>query len=317
MTLIAMLPTGREVRRGTLARVDRPSADDIDRAARALGVEPVGWRSVTRADQTAASRWVATLPDGSTRFVRIAHTDDTASWIRDEHVFYALAGPLPFLPALLGWRDDGERPVLLLEDLSDAVWPPPWSKEGVDAVLACLREVADREPPRDLPDARNSQFALDAWPEVAADPGPFLALGLCSEDWLLRHLPILSTASAAARFDGDRLLHFDVRSDNLCLRDGRAVLIDWNFACIGNPVFDVAAWLPSLHAEGGPPPEEVLATTEEVAQMASLLAGNLGWRGARPDIPGAPHVRPLQRKQASIALPWAARALGLPPPLGG
>jgi len=293
----------------------RPSADDIERASRALKAEPVAWRAVTRGGQTAASRWVATLPDGSTRFVKIAHTDDTASWIRDEHLFYALAGPRPYLPAFLGWRDDGERPVLVLEDLSDAVWPPPWSDERVDSVLRCLREVAESEPPPDLPDARNSQFALDAWPEVAADPGPFLALGLCSAHWLKRHLPALSAASSAARFTGDRLLHFDVRSDNLCFRDGRVLLIDWNFACLGNPVFDVAAWLPSLHAESGPAPEQILDTTDEVAAIASLLAGYFGWRGAHPDIPEAPHVRPLQRRQASTALPWAARALGLPPPI--
>ncbi len=170
------------------------------------------------------------------------------------------------------------------------------------------------EPPPDLPDARNSRFALDAWPHVAADPAPFLSLGLCSATWLERHVPVLSAASAGAHVDGDRPLHFDVRSDNLCFRDGRAVLIDWNFACVGEPVFDVAAWLPSLHAEGGPPPEQVLETSDEVAAIASLLAGYFGWRGAHPGIPQAPHVRPLQRRQASTALPWAARALGLPPP---
>jgi hypothetical protein len=294
--------------------MDRPSEDDVERAARALRVEPVAWRPVTRGGQTAASRWVATLPDGSTRFVKIAHTADTASWIRDEHLFYALAGPRPYLPAFLGWRDDGERPALVLEDLSGAAWPPPWTGDRVDAVLRCLREVAESDPPPDLPDARNSQFALDAWPEVAADPEPFLRLGLCSGGWLERHLGTLSAASAAARFQGDRLLHFDVRSDNICLREGRALLIDWNFACLGNPVFDVAAWLPSLHAEGGPAPEQVLPTSEEVAGIASLLAGNFGWRGAQPDIAEAPHVRPLQRAQAATALPWAARALGLPPP---
>jgi thiamine kinase-like enzyme len=292
----------------------RPGPDDIERATRALKAEPVAWRSVMRGGQTAASRWVATLPDGTTRFVKIAHTDDTASWIRDEHLFYALAGSRPYLPAFLGWRDDADRPVLVLEDLSDAEWPPPWSAEGIDAVVRCLKEVAESEPPPDLPDARNSQFALDAWPQVAADPGPFLALGLCSEDWLGQHLQALSAASAEARFTGDRLLHFDVRSDNLCVRQGRALLIDWNFACVGNPVFDIAAWLPSLHAEGGPPPEQMLETTDEVAAIASLLAGNFGWRGAHADIPEAPHVRPLQRRQASTALPWAARALGLPPP---
>ena len=294
--------------------MEGPSAGDAERAGRAIGIEPVAWRPVTRGGQTAASRWVATLPDGSTRFVKIGASLDTASWVRDEHLFYSLAGPRPFLPAVLGWRDDGERPVLVLQDLSRAAWPPPWSSDRVEMVLRCLGEVAESEPPPDLPDARNSQFALDGWPEVTADPGPFLSLGLCSEAWLDRHLPTLALASSRARFDGDRLLHFDVRSDNVCFHDGRAVLIDWNFACLGNPVFDVAAWLPSLHAEGGPPPEQVLETTDEVAAMASLLAGNFGWRGTRPDIAEAPHVRPLQRRQAATALPWAARALGLPAP---
>ena len=183
--------------------MDHPGDDDVERAAGALGARPVAWRAVTRGGQTAASRWVATLPDGTTRFVKIAHTDDTASWIRDEHLFYARAGTRPYLPAFLGWRDDGERPVLVLEDLSAAVWPPPWSADGIDAVLRCLREVAGSDPPPDLPDARNSQFALDAWPEVAADPVPFLELGLCSEGWLETHLPALSAASASARFAGE------------------------------------------------------------------------------------------------------------------
>ena len=294
--------------------MEGPDAGDAARAARAIRAVPASWRPVTRRGQTAAARWVATLPDGSTRFVKIAHTDDTASWIRDEHLFYARAGRRSYLPELLGWDDDGERPALVLEDLSPASWPPPWSPDRVDAVVRCLLEVADSLPPPDLPDASNSQFSLDAWPEVAADPAPFLSLGLCSERWLLRHLPTLSAASAAASFQGDRLLHFDVRSDNLCFRGGRALLIDWNFACLGNPIFDIAAWLPSLHAEGGPEPEQLLETTDEVASMASLLAGNFGWRGARPDIPEAPHVRPLQRFQAATALPWAARALGLPSP---
>jgi len=46
-----------------------------------------------------------------------------------------------------------------------------------------------------------------------------------------------------------------------------------------------------------------------------VLAGYFAAHAARPDIPEAPHVRPLQRKQARTALPWAARALGLPTPM--
>ena len=84
----------------------------------------------------------------------------------------------------------------------------------------------------------------------------------------------LASASAAARIDGTATLHFDVRSDNLCIQDGRAILVDWNHACVGNPLLETAAWLPSLRAEGGPAEEEVPPPdTEGLPEVASLLAG--------------------------------------------
>ena len=52
---------------------------------------------------------------------------------------------------------------------------------------------------------------------------------------------------------GEAFLHLDVRSDNICIADGRAVLVDWNWASLGNPRVDLAFWLPSLSHEGGPP----------------------------------------------------------------
>ena len=48
--------------------------------------------------------------------------------------------------------------------------------------------------------------------------------------------------------------------------------------------------------------------------LAAWVAGYFCARAGLPDIPDAPHVRPLQRSQARTALPWAARALGLPSP---
>jgi hypothetical protein len=288
--------------------------EDAERVAAALSARPVAWERVDRGLQTAAGRWIVTTSDGRRAFVKIGWTLDTASWIRDEHLFYARMRGAPFVPALVGWFDDGERPVLALEDLSDAAWPPPWDRSRVERVMACLEEVAATTPPADLPSARSSQWGLDGWPEIARDPSRFLSLGRCSRAWLDRALPVLAEASSRARFDGAALLHFDVRSDNLCLRGDRAVLVDWNFACVGNPLFDVAAWLPSLHAEGGPEPETILPTTDEVAAIAALLAGNFAARAPRPEIPEAPHVRQLQRAQLATALPWAARALELPPP---
>ena len=182
----------------------------------------------------------------------------------------------------------------------------------MDAVLACLAEVAATPPPPDLPRAADSQFDFQGWIEIEDDPEPFLALGLCSSAWLDAALPILRFATEIAPLDGDALMHFDVRSDNLCIRDGRAVLIDWNFACVGNPLADVACWLPSLHAEGGPAPDEILP--EGAAELAALLRRLLR-RARRPARDPRGAARPHAPAPAGAdALPWAARALGLPPP---
>ena len=93
--------------------------------------------------------------------------------------------------------------------------------------------------------------------------------------------------------------------------DGRAIVIDWNHATVANPDVDLAFWLPSLHAEGGPPPEAVLP---DAPGLAAWVAGYFCANAGEPPVPDAPHVRPLQVSQARTALPWAARALGLPPP---
>ena len=109
---------------------------------------------------------------------------------------------------MLGWDDDGERPVIALEDLSDAHWPPPWTTEQVDAVLACLAEVAATPPPPDLPRAADSQFDFQGWIEIEDDPEPFLALGLCSSAWLdgrPAHPPVRHRDRPARRRRADAL----------------------------------------------------------------------------------------------------------------
>jgi len=88
------------------------------------------------------------------------------------------------------------------------------------------------------------------------------------------------------------------------------VFIDWNHACSANPRLDLGAWLPSLAWEGGPAPERILPDAPEVA---AWISGFFASRAGLPQIPDAPYVRKVQREQLSTALPWALRALGLPP----
>lgn len=293
----------------------QPEAADVERVSRALGATPVAWRAASGHGAPSHRRFVVDLPGGRSAFVKIAAFDYTAGWLREEFRAYAGLDGQPFLPRMLGWDDDGLAPALALEDLSEATWPPPWDAARIDAVLATLASVHATPPPEAVPPAVESQFGMDGWPDVAADPEPFLSLGLCSREWLLDHLSALADASAAAEIEGTSFLHFDVRSDNLCLRDGRAVLVDWNNACVGNALLDIASWLPSLEAEGGPAPHVILPDeTPGLPAIASLLAGYFCARAGLPAIPQAPHARPLQLMQSKTALPWAARSLDLPPP---
>jgi Phosphotransferase enzyme family len=293
-----------------------PSAADVERARRALGVAPVAWRDAPGHAAPSNRRSVVRLPDGSTAFIKIAALDYTAEWLRAERHAYELLDREPFLPRLLGWDDDGVAPLLAIEDLSHGRWPPPWDASSVDAVLSSLDAIHAVRPGAALPLAKESQFgATGGWERIAADPDPFLRLGMCSSAWLDFSVATLDAASRAARIDGEALLHFDVRSDNVSLVEGRAVLVDWNGACSGDPLLDTAAWLPSLEAEGGPPPEAILPDdTPGLPEMASLLAGFFGSRAGLSPIPQAPHARPLQLMQTRTALPWAARLLGLPAP---
>jgi hypothetical protein len=88
------------------------------------------------------------------------------------------------------------------------------------------------------------------------------------------------------------------------------VLVDWNLACVGNGAFDVAFWLPSLRLEDGPEPWEVMT---QAGPLAAAVAGFFAARAGLPPPEGAPTVRDFQRRQLDVALPWAARELGLPP----
>jgi aminoglycoside phosphotransferase (APT) family kinase protein len=293
----------------------QPGAADVERVRRALGATPLAWHAASGHGAPSHRRFVVDVRGERSAFVKIAALDYTAEWLREEFRVYAALDGQPFLPRMLGWDDDGLAPALVLEDLSGATWPPPWDAARTDAVLATLASVHATPPPEAVPPAAESQFGMDGWPDVAADPEPFLSLGLCSPGWLGDHLSALADASAAAEIDGTSFLHFDVRSDNLCLRDGRVLLVDWNNACVGNALLDVASWLPSLEAEGGPPPHVILPDeTPGLPAIASLLAGYFCARAGLPPIPQAPHARPLQLMQSKTALPWAARALGLPPP---
>jgi hypothetical protein len=273
-------------------------------AERILGSAATAWARVASGGWSVNEHWTVELEDGRRAFLKhSAPMDPCPAWLRDEHAAYA-AFESPSVPRVLGW-EDGARPLLVLEDLSlGAHWPPPWRPGDVDAVLAALQAVAAARVLAPLP--RLAEDTIGGWPEVACDPQPFLRLGLVTQAWLDAALPQLVEAWETSPIDGESLLHCDVRSDNLCLREGHAVIFDWSHARIGNPDFDVAFWLPSLALEGGPQPDSF-----GVDALAVFVAGFFAALAGLPPPDGAPHVRGFQLAQLEVALPWACRALGL------
>ena len=285
-----------------------PLSDELeDRIAAVLGWRPSSWTAV-HGGYTPAVRHV--VRDGSeSAFVKVGTAPVTAAHMRREIAAYAAVNG-PFRPELYGASGDPDPPFLIIEDLSRATWPPPWSDAMIDAVLQAAAELhasrADLRPYAAVHGERDP-----GWWTVARDPAPFLSLNLASDAWLARALPALTAAEAACSAEGAAPTHFDLRSDNICFIRGRAIFIDWGEACLSNPKLDLGFWLPSLAFEGGPPPQTLLPDAPEVAARVS---GFFAAYAGLPAVPGAPFVRRVQREQLTASLLWVCRALGLGDP---
>jgi hypothetical protein len=278
-----------------------------ERVSAAVGRRVRSVRRVQTRGYAMAFHAITEFDDGSTAFVKAGAEEITSQFLRDELRFYeSVQGD--FMPRLLGF-DQADPPLIVLEDLSDARWPPPWDAAAIESVRESLAAVWATTPPEWVPSVtQERERFLGGWAEVERDPTPFLSLGLCSTEWLEASLPALRAAAESAPVEGDALLHLDVRSDNLCLAHRGAVLVDWNWVHRGNPDLDLAAWASSLHLEGGPPPEELLPGG---GRLGAALAGFFGARAGLPPPPTAPGVREFQRAQLEVALGWACRELAL------
>jgi phosphotransferase family enzyme len=272
----------------------------VERAERLLGLEAEAWAQVTRKGYSLNEHWTVRFDDGTRAFLKQGEVDPSPQWIRDERDVFAAVGGA-FMPRFIGF-EDGDAPLLMLEDLMPARWPPPWRDGDVELVLGALAEVAATTVRGTLP--RVEEVHGNDWYEVQRNPAPFLSTGLRDDAWVEHTLPRLLEAADAAPVHGDSLVHCDVRSDNLCLKDGRCVLVDWNHARLGNPKYDIAFWLPSLVLERGPGPDGF-----GVDEFAARVAGFFAARAGLPKPAGAPTVRDFQRVQAEVALDWAERVL--------
>ena len=284
-----------------------PGEELLSRIGRLLG-EPVESCTPVAGGYTPATRLLCRTASGSF-FAKAGATPLTSTFLRREiHAYQLVSGD--FMPNLVAWEDHETEPILIIEDLSSHQWPPPWDQRQVELVLAQIDAMHCTPVPALEPFSQVLGEVAPGWQTVAGEPSAFLSLGMVNAGWLDTALPLLTEYESRCRTEGGSLTHCDLRSDNLCLTENRAIFVDWNHACLSNPALDLGFWLPSLAYEGGPAPEQILPNAPEVAAWVS---GFFAARAGLPTIPDAPRVRLVQRQQLETALPWVVRALGLPP----
>jgi len=225
-------------------------------------------------------------------------------------------------PALIGIVEEEEWVALVLEDISGGQPVLPWRAADLILVLTAIEQltVALTPAPMDAPPAAQAYAkAFSGWRSLAqADAGTLTRL----DEWSRARVDELADIEATwvVHAEGDTLLHTDLRADNMLLSARGVVVVDWPWACIGNPLLDVVGFAPSVAMQGGPDPSALLRMTAvgraadpaAVRALACALAGYFTAVALEPDPQGLPTVRAFQAAQGFVARRWLTELIDDP-----
>jgi hypothetical protein len=205
------------------------------------------------------------------------------------------------VPRLLGFHDDGEWVALVFEDIEGRQPHTPWQPDEIAAALDALRRLA--VPVTGLPMLRDEaadDFA--GWRRIAEDPPAAL------DPWVTENLDLLVELAdrGLEALRGDRLVHGDMRADNMLIRpDGSVVVIDWPFGSAGPPWYDTLTLILNVRLYGGELADDVVeADPDDITGCVAGLAGMFTDRARLPAPPGLPTLRRFQQDQADVMIPW-------------
>lgn len=264
-----------------------------------------------------------TLADGRRAFVKAVDqlNPESPGIHRSEARIAAMLAEGTPAPRLLGLVDADGWVILLFEDIDGWMPAQPWRSDELSRVLDAMTDLAEALSPApiDAPPAATRFYGLGrGWRDVAAARAGGDGL-MDVRPWARERLSALVELEARwpAAVTGSTLAHADIRADNVLLTPSRVVFVDWPWACLAQRWFDLVAFLPSVAMQGGPPPEQVLAThpvargadPDDVTAVVAALAGFWIDRARQPDPPGLPTVRAFQRAQGAVALDWLAERL--------
>lgn len=266
--------------------------------------------------------------DGQRVFLKAAGplpNPDTAHFHRREG---RIAAQLPQgapVPRFLWMLDDADTGwvVLAFESIDGHQPAQPWREDELRRVMASLNELSAFLTPAPL-GAVEVEMAGDAldkhicgWRLLLSDP-PEVRDKL--DDWSRQHLAKLAAleANAGAAAEGDTLLHFDLRSDNMLLTDEQVWFVDWPHVRVGAAWVDVVFFAPSVAMAGGLAPEELLklhepsrtAEREAIDAGIAAVAGFFVRQSLLPAPPGLPTLRAFQAAQGAVACAWLSERLG-------
>ncbi|PZF82224.1 phosphotransferase [Jiangella anatolica] len=235
---------------------------------------------------------------------------------REIDVAAALPPEVP-APRFRGSYDDGDWVALVFDEVDGRMPHEPWRPGELRRVVDALAGLSASLTPCPVPSPRLARDEMRdlmlSYRTLAADPPADL------DPWERRHLDRLASLAESALdvVDGDTLVHFDVRADNVLLSGSRVWFVDWPWAFRG------AAWIDSVlllknAAFHGHDPEPYLADHPllagvDPAHVTAVLAGFAGYfaeAGRRPPPPGLPTVRAFQLAQHATTLAWVRRRTG-------
>jgi len=221
------------------------------------------------------------------------------------------------VPRLHGTVDRPPWIALVLQDIAGRQPQLPWQTAELRQVVAVLDQLADALTPAPVPapgvgERLGAEFT--GWRTLATSPARDRL-----DPWSRTHLDQLARLEAtwADHAAGDTLLHADIRPDNILLTRQGAMVVDWPWACRGAAFTDLVLFAPSVAAQGGPSPAELIASSRSgraarphaVTALVCALAGYLTETSQRPPPPGLPTIRAFQAAHATITRHWLAERL--------
>ncbi len=259
---------------------------------------------------------VLTGEDGRRTFVKAASKQAQRafadSYREEVRKHRSLPPGLP-VPQLLWSHEDDLWVVIGLEYVEGGSPSRPWDMRHLHACLDSLEVVADVLTP--VPASMglasfHDDFAemLSGWDHVRT----------VSPDW--PHLD--EAATLAARFDecttGDTIVHTDARDDNFLMApDGRAMICDWNWPCVGAAWIDTVLLLISAYGDGLDA-DAILrerrltkdVDPEHIDVLLALVCAYFLQSRDQPVPNSSPYIRLHQRWYSEATWSWLAQRRG-------